>query len=569
MGYENMTVKTVIDKINSGEMYLPAIQRKYVWNEEQITKLMDSILLGYPIGTFLFWDIDKDTIIEKGYSFYQFIKNYHERDFFSNTTAPDPIIKEKIWGVLDGQQRLTSLYISLQGTLAMKLPKKRWDNDDAFPRKELYFNLLSEKENDDDEITYEFKFLTVDEANKLQNKLWFKAKEILNIESVSELNQLMIANKWVSNDKIVNNLSTLWESLVNTAIINYFKIKKTSIDDVLDVFIRVNSGGTILSKTDLLFSTIVSHWDKARDEIENLLQSINKIGERFNFNNDFIMRTCLYLMDLPINLKVESFKKENIYEIRDKWDDIKLAIKKTAELLNEFGFNSENIISYNACIPIIYYIFKDGIIDGNTSQELKKYIIVAQLKQLYGIASNTVLNVTREQLRIKANDSDYKLRNSRFELKQFYGINFTGDKSFRYTEPEIDELFELEKGAYTFMILSLLYPNLKFSQQSFHQDHMHPYSSFSTKNLKEIGVAENDIINWQKDRNKLANLQLLEGKENESKNAKSLKEWLMVTSNKENAKYLPANASYELKDFYEFIKLRKELMSNKLKEILL
>lgn len=80
----------------------------------------------------------------------------------------------------------------------------------------------------------------------------------------------------------------------------------------IDIFVRVNSGGTILSKSDLLFSTIVSHWDKARDEIDKLLSEINKKGEGFKFSNDFIMRTCLYLLDMSVALKVETFKKDSV-----------------------------------------------------------------------------------------------------------------------------------------------------------------------------------------------------------------------------------------------------------------
>lgn len=576
MPYEKMTVKEVLSKINNGDMYLPAIQRKYVWNEEQISKLLDSILLGYPIGTFLFWDISGQIINEKKYSFYEFIKDYHEKYNYINAHAPSPILKERILGVLDGQQRLTSLFIALQGSLSLKLPRKHWENDSAFPKKQLYFNLLSEKEDEDDEITYEFKFLTEDEAEKSNKQLWFLAKDILTIESTAQLMLLVVNKGWVNNSLINKNIFTLWEYLVNKEIINYFKITKNSIDDVLDIFVRVNSGGTVLSKSDLLFSTIVSHWDKARDEIEELLKTINKIGEKFNFNNDFIMRTCLYISDVSITLKVETFKKDNVELIKNQWLNIKDSIIMTVKLLNEFGFNSENIISYNAIIPMIYYIFKGGILDDESKQELRKYIVVAQVKQIFGTASNSVLTATRDALRIKQEQivdgkkvETYELKNIKFKLSQFEPINLTGDKSFRYTEKEINGLFEFEKGAYTFMILSLLYPNLKFSQQKFHQDHMHPYSSFENVKLKALGIDEGMWPQLQRDRNKLANLQLLEGGENESKNATSLIKWLEINENKANVKYLPENISYELKDFNVFVEKRKELMKEKLKEILL
>jgi uncharacterized protein with ParB-like and HNH nuclease domain len=93
----------------------------------------------------------------------------------------------------------------------------------------------------------------------------------------------------------MNNLSLLHTRLTNDEIINYFEVETDSIDSVLDIFVRVNSGGTVLSKSDLLFSTIVSHWDKARDEIDKLLSEINKIGEGYRFSNDLLcVPACIF-----------------------------------------------------------------------------------------------------------------------------------------------------------------------------------------------------------------------------------------------------------------------------------
>ena len=64
-------------------------------------------------------------------------------------------------------------------------------------------------------------------------------------------------------------------------------------------------------------------------------------------------------------------------------------------------------------------------------------------------------------------------------------VHFTRDRTLRYTADEIDAMFDTyEIGACTFMILSLLYPNLKYSQKGFHQDHMHPYAGFDEKKMK-------------------------------------------------------------------------------------
>jgi uncharacterized protein with ParB-like and HNH nuclease domain len=80
MAYEKKSIRAIINDVNSRRIYLPAIQRKYVWGDSQITRLLDSIMLGYPIGTFLFWKVKKTIVNKKDYSMYEFIKDYHDRD---------------------------------------------------------------------------------------------------------------------------------------------------------------------------------------------------------------------------------------------------------------------------------------------------------------------------------------------------------------------------------------------------------------------------------------------------------------------------------------------------------
>ena len=572
MAYEKKNIRAVIEEINSRKIYLPAIQRKYVWDDDQITRLMDSIMLGYPIGTFLFWKVRKSIINKKEYSMYEFIKDFHERDVYKNPSAPQPFPigsdEETIWAVLDGQQRLTSLYIALQGSMSRKLPNKRWKNDDAFPIKELYLDLHSQR-TDEEDISYEFKFLTQEEAKKQKDdKLWYLVKDILKYSQDELVTDLIIPNGWASDKVARKNISLLHTRLVGDEIINYFEVQTDSIDSVLDIFVRVNSGGTVLSKSDLLFSTIVSHWDKARDEIDKLLAELNKIGEGYKFSNDFIMRTCLYVLDMSVTLKVETFKKESVLKIKNNWENIRKTIKDTVDLLNEFGFNSENIISYVAVSPMVYYRFKGGNFDAESKSELRKYIVISQVRQVFGAATNSALTSIREALKAAPTDS--------FKMGNLLKVRFTGERTLRYTSEEIDAMFDTyEIGAYTFMLLSLLYPNLKYSQKGFHQDHMHPYAGFEESKIANLKLPDGSIIDdvrkdeWRRRRNTLANLQLLEGRENERKNATPLVDWIKVIANSENAKYMPSDSSFELSHFEDFMDKRQKLMSDALKAILL
>ena len=254
--------------------------------------------------------------------------------------------------------------------------------------------------------------------------------------------------------------------------------------------------------------------------------------------------------------------------IKENWESIRKSIKDTVDLLNEFGFNSENMLSYVAVTPMVYYRYKGGNFDSNSKAELRKYIVIAQVRQIFGTASNSALASIREALKAAPADS--------FSMSNLSNIRFTGDRYLRYTADEIDAMFDTyEIGAYTFMLLSLLYPNLKYSQKGFHQDHMHPHTGFEEGKINGLVLPNGTVIEedtkeeWRSRRNTLANLQLIEGRENESKNATPLVDWLKDTANSENVKYLPSDISYELSNFEEFMEKRQELMSKALKEILL
>lgn len=138
---------------------LPAIQRDLVWDTEQIERLFDSLMRDYPIGSFLFWQVEKER--SKDFQFYDFIVDYHERDN-KRIKKADFSEEDDITAILDGQQRLTSLYIGLKGTYAYKLPRKYWNNDSAFPKRRLYLNLLCKSEKMD--MEYDFRFLTRQES---------------------------------------------------------------------------------------------------------------------------------------------------------------------------------------------------------------------------------------------------------------------------------------------------------------------------------------------------------------------------------------------------------------------
>lgn len=112
-----ITIKDAIDNIVSSTYLLPAIQRKFVWSSDKIEKLFDSIMRGYPVNSFMFWEI-KDSNIKNSFKFHPFLIEY--REFFKEDN-PDIDTKSNsdFFAVIDGQQRLTSIYIGLKGSLCL------------------------------------------------------------------------------------------------------------------------------------------------------------------------------------------------------------------------------------------------------------------------------------------------------------------------------------------------------------------------------------------------------------------------------------------------------------------
>lgn len=179
-------------------------------------------------------------------------------------------------------------------------------------------------------------------------------------------------------------------------------------------------------------------------------------------------------------------------------------------------------------------------------------------KGLFGVASNDSLNQSRTALK-SVNEK------TPFSLTLFSSITLTGNRTFTASKDDIEYwLTKFEKGKNTFIILSLLYPNLKLSQVEFHQDHCHPYTSFDDKNIKKLGLTEDKIKEWQFKRNLIPNLQFLAGKENESKNKRPLSNWVKDGNTFE---YRPENVSLELSNFDKFFNERKSLIKNKLLDI--
>jgi hypothetical protein len=575
-----ITVKEAINNVHSKKYLLPAIQRELVWQPDDIELLFDSLMRDYPVGSFLFWYVDKSRI--KDFQFYEFIRNYHERDSNHNPKA-NLDGEQDITAILDGQQRLTSLYIGLKGSYASKEPKKQWKNDLAFPEKALYLNLLKKCSTEEIEMEFEFLFLTGKQAREKtdDDHFWFKVGDILNFNEKYEINNYLIKNGLMSLDEekalFANRaLFKLFSIVHEERIINYFLEKGTELDKVLNIFVRVNSGGEPLSHSDLLLSIASANWKEkdAREEIIKFVAEIENIGNGFVFNKDFVLKSCLVLCDFTnIAFKVDNFNKANMLAIESRWEEITQAIRLTVTLIDAFGYDRETLTSNYALIPIAYYLLKKGMPPNfvqsshfqTDREKIQKWLILSLLKRAFSGTPDNVLRPLRQV--INENHEEFPLEAIVAEFKG-------KPKSITFSDDDVQTLFDYFYGSpYTFSTLALLYPTLDF-RNKFHVDHIFPKSLFTKKNLTKQGISEDKADKFINEFNYLANLQLMEGIPNIEKSNKDFKEWLSATypdpqarSNYMEKNYIP-DVDSGLENFDVFIAERTKLMANKFSELL-
>ncbi|MFX0135977.1 MAG: DUF262 domain-containing protein [Candidatus Hodarchaeota archaeon] len=574
-----ITIIEAIDKIHKKKYLLPAIQREFVWDTEQTERLFDSLMRDYPIGSFLFWNLDRKRV--KKYQFYEFVRDYHEKYRKHNPKA-DVKGDEEITAILDGQQRLTALYIGLKGTYAYKLPRKFWENDQAFPERKLFLNLL--RKSDEIDMEYDFKFLTEEEAKKRDdNNFWFKIGDILDLKEQFQVNDYLIESGLLNlgnkeKAQFANRtLFKLHAVIHRDKVINYFLEIDEKLDKVLNIFIRVNSGGTELSYSDLLLSIATAQWQEkdAREEINNFVDEINNIGRGFNFNKDFVLKACLVLSDIRgIAFKVDNFNRINMLKIEQNWDNLTDGLREAVNLLSVFGYDRHTLTSNYVAIPIAYYLLKKDLPKSfvHSSQYrgdrkiMQKWVILSLLKRAFGGVPDSVLRPIRRI--ILKNYSAFPLDEI---IEEFRGK----PKALEFNDEEIENLFYYRYGqGYTFSTLALLYQSLDF-RHKFHIDHIYPRSYFARKNLVKRGIEEDKLDFYLDNYDSLANLQLLEEIPNIEKSDKDFYEWLQKNYKDKQARkdfmkknYIPKNIDLSFKNFEVFIEERKKLIVDKYKSIL-
>lgn len=566
----NASIKDIVEKIDSNEILLPAIQRKYVWNEEQVLALFDSILRSYPFGTMIFWKIQDKTDINK-YCFYKFIKDY-KKDYLQNPKA-GKIVKDSIFVVMDGQQRLTSLYMGIKGSRESLIrPGVRRSKEENWRTKYLYFiPCVALDERNEDDSDFKFVFLEKEKAEE-ENKTKNRENQNYLVSDFYGMTKAELREKLhvgqIRNDKQswIYQLENLRQCLNDRKIIDYFEITNNKITDVLEIFKRINSGGETLSPANLIFSTIITNWEDGRDKIETLIEKLNK-GGIIKLREDTIVRICLYVMNQPTDATTEALNHRTVEKIKKNWEKIEKAIIDTSKFLDKNNITDNVIRSYNAIFPIIYYYYYHNMAK-NDMKEFVKYFVISQLFGIFGGSSSTTLSRVREKL-CKQKDGVAQLGQVRkFYLKNLYDIDLSASRSnaFMITRDQVENV--IDKNSYgtrnAYLIMCLLYQGVKVKKDEYDLDHV-----ISKKEIKEKFLKYRRDTKYRIEienlRDSVPNLQLLDVLDNRGeKQEDSLYEW--VINKKNSIKYDPFKGEkdkYKIDDvdtLKEFCSKRRELI---------
>ncbi|NHB23140.1 DUF262 domain-containing protein [Helicobacter pylori] len=555
------SIKEVVDELNV-RYFLPDIQREYVWlkkaDEKKIEQLFDSILRGYPIGSFLFWKLQKEDIAKSdeqdsdklNFQLYQFITNYDERKPHNEKIRIEQIRRDDLYIVLDGQQRLSSLYIGLKGTRTLKKKNAKINNPNAYEEKRLYLNLKHQPNMDNPEDNYEFEF----HAKKPENDKkhwWFKVGDILELESVWDY-----AQEHDLGDRL-KLLEKLNKAFCTEKLISFFEETEKNLDKVLNIFIRVNSGGIKLSYSDLLMSILTASFSSdIREKMNELVDALKDKGFP-NVGQDQVLKTCLLLIGKDTTFELKNFNKKNIKEIEDNWEKITKSIYNATELLENFGYTGYLGSAY-ILSSLAYFYFLNSKMNESDKEQALKFIRNAQITSYFTPSTDTKLSI---------------IANSMKDAPTFEAFNHNLAKHetspLKITNDAIEEMMCSSSHARVFPILQILYPNLRYITTTFHIDHIYPKSKFNEKNKK----LDKDFY---KCGNHLYNLQLLEGAENQAKKDKDPEVWLKEEYKDEQAieeykkrNYIDPTLKLEWENIKEFREKREEAIIKTLKEVLL
>lgn len=599
--YQSKTIAELISEIKEETILLPSIQRNFVWSEAKIASLFDSIMREYPIGTFLFWNLKGKQIND--YVFNTFIEEYNEKNSIQRGTRKQHVEETASYiGVLDGQQRITSLYLGACGSFKLHKKGSPWKNDSSFIEHFLCIDIIDVPKEEEDVYKFALKQFpdkdalgiyedeTDEETGNIIIHFWTKVARVVSpdfdetefVEAVEAkfFDGALHQDKRSSARKVLKCLNINFNNKEN---INFFLAKQTDLSQVVEIFVRVNSGGQYLAASDLILS-IASGLDESEDVQKKMQDALDSISRStysnetgFEADKDLILTAGLMFTGATsLSLK----KKENtnattINNILSKWDDIIESLCNASKYIEDLGFDGRHLTSKNLILPIAYYLYKNNLDSEHFRDDslraqrdrvyIRQWLLRAMINSIFrdGIGS-TLISIRNI---IDSNTNDY------FPLNLL--MNSNSKRSLVVKEDSIKEILRYKYG--DGRILPILIELGGFdSTKTYQIDHIWANDNITkmSKLKKLLPIEGESVRNEFKSRSQfLPNLELLPQKPNIKKSDQLFDEWLKLAHPQSDDDYykknlIPSDSGlYNFSQFLNFYDAREKLLEKKLKLI--
>ncbi|MDA8259487.1 MAG: DUF262 domain-containing protein [Betaproteobacteria bacterium] len=491
MSYKPSSLFNLIQAINKG-LFLPHIQRPFVWEEEQMLKLFDSLMRNYPIQTLLFWKTQDEIKARK------FMEEVEWDPDLSDYYEPN-ISKagcEKTF-VLDGQQRLQTLYATFAGAI------KGTDGE----RLEAYFDASSGAAVSDEGLLYTLKFSKValpcpwyrvadlvgKDAQRVAEELSEEMNDRLDEadDALPEHQKPKAADQKARQKRVRRNFGQLvsllredkhfWIQELDGVANNY------TYGTVLDIFVRVNSGGTKLDASDLMFAAMKEGWDEIEEAIEETTELLNSTN--IGFDKTFPLKCLLVVHGRGAEASAEKFTgtdgAELLKEMKANWDRAEAAFQELRDFLKtDLKVYAEKVVrSHNSFIPLFDYLYFNPKPTERSRALMRGYYYKAQLFGWYSQGTDKVINGLHSVV------GQPSLR----------GFPMQGVKDYFIGRgyPTDLQKSHLEQTRLRFLLLNLVYVDqmgsspfdVKYKGNEPHIDHIYPRHALSTK----LGLASAEV----------------------------------------------------------------------------
>jgi hypothetical protein len=441
-----MKISTILEKIDEKQLFVPAFQREYVWDRDDAKQLIDSLIKEYPTGTMLTWETANPPEL----------KGPHKYD-------------EKQGAVkllLDGQQRVTTLYMLIRG----EIPPYYTAQEIMKDTRNLYVNLES------------MDLLYYAKARMESNPLWQNITDIFRgkVSAFDLQKQFLDTGREIGMDELkrLNDNINAITQILSREFPEQTIPAKASIREAIDIFYKVNASGVALTDAELALAQISGYWPQARDCFKAKLYALEQEG--FVFKLDFIVYTllgCLYHMGSDMR-KLHGV--DNDQAIRAAWEKLdKQVLDYVVNLLRSHAFvdHTHEISSVYALVPIIVYCYqKDGKhLSDVEFRKMVKWFYYSQIRSRY--TSQLPQKLDRDLRAIKESSSPFDdllqviAEDSRLEVEPF---EFVG-RIIQHPLYAMTRWFLKSRGAVCLTTGLPIRKNMGAKYQ-LEQDHIFPYS---------------------------------------------------------------------------------------------